>query len=241
MDSRPVPGDDRPDDPDEINSRWAEIVAELGDLDGFADPAPGPEPGAGPILPPPRRRSGDVQENGAETAPDGAGSPAGGSGSQPGRVSDGVEDGEEHAEDHREGRADERGADPGATRPGERRRGGRVIRPAVPEGPEGTEVPPDPGAFGPRSWSVDPATEEAEDHFVPPDPGPVLGGDPLLTLAWGAVIAVPLLVLIATLFWRDIPVVVLQIAGAAFLAGVGLLVWRMPRHHDPDDDNGAVV
>jgi hypothetical protein len=93
----------------------------------------------------------------------------------------------------------------------------------------------------PRSWAPDPAVEEAEDHFVPPDPPPVLGGDPLLTMAWVAVAGVPILLLVAIIAWRDIPDVVLQAAGAAFLAGVGLLLWRMPHEKSDDAGPGAVV
>lgn len=106
-----------------------------------------------------------------------------------------------------------------------------------------TVRPADPGVPGPRNWSPDPAAEEAEDHFVPPDPGPVLGGDPLLVMAWVAVLAAPLLVLLAVVAWPTMPAWLLEAAGVAFLAGVGLLLWRMPHRRDPDDedDNGAVV
>ncbi|MCB2177048.1 MAG: hypothetical protein KQH57_14645 [Actinomycetales bacterium] len=106
-----------------------------------------------------------------------------------------------------------------------------------------TVRPADPDASGPRNWAPDPAVEEAEDHFVPPDPGPVLGGDPLLVMAWVAVLAAPLLVLVAVIAWPTMPTWLLEVAGVAFLAGVGLLLWRMPHRRDPDDedDNGAVV
>lgn len=103
----------------------------------------------------------------------------------------------------------------------------RVVRPSTPTGP--------------RAWAPDPAVEEAEDHFEPPEPGPVLGGDPLLTMAWAAVVGVPALLLIAVVAWRDIPVVVLEAAGVAFLGAVGLLLWRMPHHRDDDSGPGAVV
>ncbi len=93
----------------------------------------------------------------------------------------------------------------------------------------------------PRAWAPDPAVEEAENHFEPPDPGPVLGGDPLLTMAWAAVVGVPVLLMIAVIAWRDIPTIVLQVAGVAFLAAVGLLLWRMPRERDHDAGPGAVV
>lgn len=96
-------------------------------------------------------------------------------------------------------------------------------------------------AADPRSWSPDPAVEEAEDHFVPPDPGPVLGGDPLVTMAWIAVVGVPVLLIVAVVFWRDVPAVVLRGAGLLFVAGVALLLWRMPRDRSDDAGPGAVV
>lgn len=156
----------------DVEARWREIVAQLGDLG--AVPAPGEVP-ARPDQP--RRRSTDV-------AP----------------------------------------PEPGADAPGP---GARTVRP--------------PGPTTPRSWAPDPAVEEAEDHFQPPDPGPVLGGDPLLTMAWAAVVGVPLLMLVAVVVWRDLPAVVLQAAGVAFVAAVGLLLWRMPHRRDDDDGPGAVV
>lgn len=104
----------------------------------------------------------------------------------------------------------------------------RTVRPAAP-------------ASSHRSWSPDPAVEEAEDHFEPPDPGPVLGGDPLLTMAWAVVVGVPVLFIAAVVLWRDIPTVVLRSAAVAFVAGVGLLLWRMPHRRDEDDGPGAVV
>ena len=97
------------------------------------------------------------------------------------------------------------------------------------------------GAPDPRSWAPDPAVEAAEEHFEPPDPPPVLGGDPLLTMAWSAVAGVPALVIVAVLAWRDIPTVVLQVAGVAFLVAVGLLFWRMPHDREDDSGPGAVV
>lgn len=108
--------------------------------------------------------------------------------------------------------------------------------PAWPGRPPGTPSPADP-----RAWSVDPEVEEQDTHFVPPDPGPVLGGDPLLTLAWGAVVGAPLLMLLSVTLWRSAPTVLLQVVGAVFVAGLGILLWRMPdrRHHD--DGPGAVV
>jgi hypothetical protein len=92
----------------------------------------------------------------------------------------------------------------------------------------------------PRSWTPEPRPEE-EDHFVPPDPGPVLGGDPLLTMAWVAVLGVPLLFLLSLAIRPGLPTVVLQTAGALFIAGLGVLIWRMPSRRDEDEGPGAVV
>lgn len=126
--------------------------------------------------------------------------------------------------------------------------GARTVRPASPEperpagGDEGEETGPAPApASDPRAWAPDPAVEEAEDHFVPPEPGPVFGGDPLLTMAWVVVLAAPTLAVIALVAWRDIPTWLLQVAGVAFVAAVGVLVWRMPHRRDNDDGPGAVV
>lgn len=98
--------------------------------------------------------------------------------------------------------------------------------------------PPAEAPVAPRGWSPDPAVEEAENHFSPPDPGPVLGGDPLLTLAWTAVVSVPLALLLVVMLWPDAPAVVLQVAGAVFACGLGLLLWRMP-HGDDDEPRGS--
>lgn len=161
------------DDPQDVETRWQEIVAQLGDLGAAGTPPPVP-----------RRRAGDA--------------PAGDAPSW------------------------------GAA---------RTVRPSEPPEPADPREP-----TGPRSWAPDPAVEEAEDHFVPPDPGPVLGGDPLLTMAWVVVVAVPLLLLLSVVVWRDAPRGVLQGAGVAFLLAVGLLLWRMPHRRDEDDRGpGAVV
>lgn len=104
----------------------------------------------------------------------------------------------------------------------------RVVRPAT--------------TGDPRAWAPDPALEEAEDHFVPPDPGPVLGGDPLLTMAWVAALGVPALVVLAVVVGARLPAVVLQVGAAVFLAGLGVLLWRMPRGDDDAPRGpGAVV
>ena len=114
----------------------------------------------------------------------------------------------------------------------------RVVRPAADATPE----------LSGRDWDgtsqIDDAEAsiDAEEHFVPPDPGPVLGGDPLLTMAWCAAAGVPIFLLIVLVVWRDAPPALVQAAAALFVVGVGVLLWRMPHRRDPDDDDtGAVV
>jgi len=85
------------------------------------------------------------------------------------------------------------------------------------------------------------AAQDERDHFVPPEPGPVLGGDPLLTMAWIGAAGVPIGLLVVLIVWRGAPTVVLQAAGLVFLLSCLLLVWRMPHHRDDDDGPGAVV
>ncbi|WP_456847366.1 hypothetical protein [Cellulomonas sp. P5_C6] len=116
----------------------------------------------------------------------------------------------------------------------------RVVRPAQ-------EAAPEPELSG-RDWDgtsqFDGAESavDAEEHFVPPDPGPVLGGDPLLTMAWFAAAGMPLFLLVVLVAWKDAPAALVQAAAVVFVIGVGVLVWRMPHRRDPDDhDSGAVV
>lgn len=106
-----------------------------------------------------------------------------------------------------------------------------------------TDVP-----TGPRDWVLAEVTDDQdvgddpEEGFVPPDPGPVLGGDPLLTMAWAGFVGAPLGVLIAFIVWWPLPPMLLQLAGAVFVTACAVLVWRMPARQDDDDhDPGAVV
>ncbi len=137
------------------------------------------------------------------------------------------------------------GAEPGVP--------GRVVRPArsgdeAADGttPDGTD--PAGRALTGRDWAgadaIDAAEAavDAEEHFRAPDPGPILGGDPLLTMAWSVVVAVPLFYLVVLIAWQSAPRVVLQVAGALLVAGLAVLVWRMPHRRDgSDEDSGAVV
>jgi len=117
------------------------------------------------------------------------------------------------------------------------------------DAPEAPAATPSAGQ-GPRDWPVTPeveALEETESHFTPPDPEPVLSRDPLLTLAWALVVGVPVLVVLGVVVRAAVPVLRIPgwsgpVAGALFLAGLGVLLWRMPHRRDPDDHGtGAVV
>ena len=83
---------------------------------------------------------------------------------------------------------------------------------------------------------------DERDHFVPPDPGPIFGGDPLLTMAWLGVAGIPIALVIIIIAWRTAPSLLLQIGGVVFALCFLVLVWRMPHHREEsDDDPGAVV
>jgi hypothetical protein len=106
-------------------------------------------------------------------------------------------------------------------------------------------VPREPSG---RDWSGTDDVEASDadlddrDHFVPPEPGPVLGGDPLLTMAWLGAAGVPIGLLVVLIVWRGAPVVLMQAAGVVFLLSCGLLIWRMPHRRDDDHSGpGAVV
>src|SRR4051794_31373019 len=97
-------------------------------------------------------------------------------------------------------------------------------RPAVtyPVAP-GVADPRGPGSSPPsgRDWQGSDQFDDAEsavddlEHFVPPDPGPVMGGDPLLTLGWLGAAGIPVALLLTLVLWPDVPTRWLQIA--AFL------------------------
>lgn len=193
-----VPGDTpRELGDDDVASRWADIVATLGDMDvSRADGV-----------------AGDPQEP-AES-------------SQTSRPDD-ESTADDARDDTRDGARDgARGADD------ELATGSRVILPA-----------------GPRDWPLTPeveALEEEESHFTPPVPPPLLSRDPLLTMAWSFVVGIPSLAVIGMIVSAAVPSVSIpalagQVGLGLFVAGLGVLIWRMPHQRDPDDDGpGAVV
>ncbi|RIQ34154.1 hypothetical protein [Jiangella rhizosphaerae] len=87
----------------------------------------------------------------------------------------------------------------------------------------------------------DDAAEEAANHFVPPVPAPIPRGDRIQRLAWAAVIAPPIaLIIVAIMSWRPSDEIVF-FAVVAFIAGFVTLIARMRGHHPNDPDDGAVI
>ena len=105
--------------------------------------------------------------------------------------------------------------------------------------------------LGPRDYTLAPsgtgltdATGAADDEpgYVPPEPPPIAGTDPLLGLAWAGVLLPVAFVLVYLVLWRGMPDILLALSGVVFVASVALLIWRMPVNRDPEDhDDGAVV
>ncbi|MFD2792277.1 hypothetical protein ACFS27_01815 [Promicromonospora vindobonensis] len=199
-----VPGDTpRELGDDDVASRWADIVATLGDIDVSRADGAAADP-----------------EEPAESSQTSRSDDEGAAGDRP----------DDRADDRTGARADDRADD---TADGEQSSAPRVILPA-----------------GPRDWPLSPeseALEEEDSHFTPPVPPPLLSRDPLLTMAWSFVVGVPTLALVGMVVSAAMPSVAIpplvgQIGVGLFVAGLGVLIWRMPHQRDPDDDGpGAVV
>lgn len=86
------------------------------------------------------------------------------------------------------------------------------------------------------------AAVDDEEHFHPPDPGPVLSGNPALTLAWIGAGGSPILLLVLVVVGQGVPELAARIVAGVFVVSCAFLVWRMPhRRDDNDNDSGAVV
>lgn len=93
---------------------------------------------------------------------------------------------------------------------------------------------------GPTPDERPPVVPEDEGHYEPPPLAPAPPADRVTRLAWVGALAGPALLLLCALVWRDAPTLVVLAAVAAFVAGFAVLVSRLPRSRD-DDDDGAVV
>lgn len=113
--------------------------------------------------------------------------------------------------------------------------------PATPEEPPAPSAPavdePVARPLGPRDYLED----EDEEGYVPPEPEPLSHADPALTLGWVATVVSLLTGLVLALVWRPLPDAVFAVLGGVLVAGVGLLLWRMPAGRDHDDPSGGAV
>lgn len=88
---------------------------------------------------------------------------------------------------------------------------------------------------------ADEGAGELPGDFVPDDPEPVLAGaDPVAVLAWCGALGGPVALLTCALVWRTVPGYVIALLIAAFVAGVGTLIMRLPRSKDDGDDGARV-
>jgi hypothetical protein len=117
------------------------------------------------------------------------------------------------------------------------------VAPGVPDNRPGSSP-----AFTGRDWDgtaqIDRAESEVDDdeHFVPPDPGPIFSGNPALTLAWIGAAGGAILLLVLVVIGGSVPAIVARVTAGVFVASCAFLVWRMPHRRDHDDDDpGAVV
>ena len=83
-------------------------------------------------------------------------------------------------------------------------------------------------------------SDDAPEHFVPPDPGPIhLASDAVTRFAWAGALGGPVFLMLANIFnWGSF------LSGIGVLAGVGGFVALIARHRDDRDDDftdGAVV
>ncbi len=120
----------------------------------------------------------------------------------------------------------------------------------IPDEPDG-RVPEDtlpdqpwPG-LGARSGPRDvvPASDPADEHYVPPVPPPLPRLDSVTKIAWLALFGGPLYLLISTATGASISGLAAFLAVAAFVGGFVILVLRMDNGRPPDSgsDDGAVV
>ncbi|MDP5226224.1 MULTISPECIES: hypothetical protein [Arthrobacter] len=95
---------------------------------------------------------------------------------------------------------------------------------------------------GPRDHVPDPDLEDDSDAFVPEDPEIFSNADPRLVLAWAGAAGAPMLLVVFLIFWRSAPGPLWWLLVAAFAAGTGYLLWRLPHGTDGDDrDDGARI
>ena len=100
--------------------------------------------------------------------------------------------------------------------------------------------PPTPAAIpAPQAWRAHEVDDELEEHFEPPPIAPLPAGD---LQFWGILVGMcggPLLLLYLIFFNRDAGTSWMLTAIGLSVGGFVLLVSRLPRDHQDDDDDGA--
>lgn len=226
------PKDQRPSStPD---PQWDELVARL--------------QAAGPL--PRRPRTGSDGDQPGDQPGDQAGDPAPSGNPAPGaaEAKRSNDDPTREADRHKAGKHDPAGTDTGSGGQPEPGTPGNSVTPG-PAGKAGNTGPEShderlrrlfttgPGASGPRDYALQ---EEPDGEFVPEDPVAIGSGDPVLTLAWLAAAGGPLALLLGVIFFRGAPTALFIALGLITLAGVGLLLYRLPNDRDPGDDGARV-
>ncbi|SHL85689.1 hypothetical protein [Actinacidiphila paucisporea] len=95
---------------------------------------------------------------------------------------------------------------------------------------------------GPRDY--EPAEDDEDAHFVPPEPPPLPDADVTTKFAWIAVLGGPLLLLAFVLAQVELTWWAITVGVGGFLGGFATLVARMRTGDEDDDDDpgrGAVV
>ena len=103
-----------------------------------------------------------------------------------------------------------------------------------------TAAPADPQPQAVQEEPEDAEFDDAPEHFVPPDPGPIhLASDAITRFAWAGALGGPVFLMLANIFnWGSF------LSGVGVMAGVGGFVALIARHRDDRDDDftdGAVV
>lgn len=105
---------------------------------------------------------------------------------------------------------------------------------------DGPGTTPSPGAMaGPRDYSP-PEEDEADFAFVPAEPASLATVEPAIALGWVGAVGAPIMLLLATIFWRNLPAAAIIGLVLIFVVAAGYLIYRLPGHRDHDDDGAQV-
>jgi hypothetical protein len=105
---------------------------------------------------------------------------------------------------------------------------------------EGGTNPPGEQVEPPPSWRSPEPVDEPEEHFQPGPTAPLPAGDLQFWGILAGLVGGPLMLVYLVLFNREGNPLWMLAAVGVTVAGFGLLVQRLPRHRD-DDDDGAVL